>query len=50
MANPGDVANYIREMCLHLSHMAKRSNMHTLSYLLELSALEASDIAKIPRP
>ena len=50
MAKSGEVADYIHEMCLHLAGMAKNSNMHTLCYLLQLSALEAADLAGRPRP
>ncbi|MBC7584332.1 hypothetical protein FNL55_11355 [Tardiphaga sp. vice352] len=50
MAKPGEVADYIHEMCLHLAGMAKNSNMHTLCYLLQLSALEAADLSGLPRP
>jgi hypothetical protein len=42
MADPADVAEYIKSMCAELAHMASECDLRELSILLEKCVDEAS--------
>ncbi|RYC31788.1 hypothetical protein D3273_11685 [Lichenibacterium minor] len=40
------ICHYISEMCLELSHLARRPNFRTISYLLDMARLESEKMGK----
>lgn len=44
MEQPAAVSDYISDMCIELSILARRNNLGALSYLLRIASLEANQV------